>query len=301
MSLIRGQVPPTPYRWSSLWILFFQLCFPHDWLTLSAAMEDRVLKVCRTGETCVIELRGRVPVLENDDIRWVRDNWQISKKQTIIAPQNYKYNMFKNGTLQIYDGQMEDSGNYSVSVYEKQTGNQKIMQLTKLTFLKPVSDLRVTTLCAERGNNSVTCSVGNGDNLHFLWMWNGTNQSLASLQSNKHTIHFEDHTPEDLVCVAFNAVSRSQGAAPVCRGYLPTFTALGIFLTMAMCSMLMGTMRKNNKANVTEENIYIDMSGIRQTRIPLDSGNPPSESSDYEYCKPLVSTLPTSMPSQEPG
>ncbi|XP_076843082.1 uncharacterized protein LOC143487797 isoform X2 [Brachyhypopomus gauderio] len=260
--------------------------------TLSAAAVGFLHRVCIVGETCEIELRGNVSVQENDDVQWVCNATQrISRKQNIITKPE-KYNLLKNGTLQIYNGTKEDSGNYSVQIYDNKTGNRITNQMTQLQILHGVSDLRVVSTCSG-GTHTVTCSAGKGDDVQFMWML--VNQSLVLSESNKHTIHLGNYTHEDLVCVAVNAVSRIQKGVPACRGYLPTFAAVAFFLTAALWSGVLGRVRKK-EANEAEENIYLDMRGITPARRPVGPAVLCSENSIYETFKPLFTTMPTLSP-----
>ncbi|XP_036444723.1 T-cell surface antigen CD2-like [Colossoma macropomum] len=263
-------------------------------LACGVATEDMEQRVYRVGATVLLELRQNVSASEMDDVHWKLNGQLISKKRHITHQNKEKYSMFKNSTLQIHDGRKTDSGNYSVIIYNSK-GLHIVEEKTHLTFLEPVSEVRVWRPCSEHRNITVTCSVESGDDVHFLWTWmfNGTNQSMeSSPESEELTVHiqFENDVPEELICEASNAVSKIRTNAPLCRGYLSTLAAAVLFLTVVLGVGFVTVIRKMRKDHkkVTEENIYLDMRGFTQNRTPPEqSRTSPPDNSTYDIFRPL--------------
>ncbi|XP_037402172.1 T-cell surface antigen CD2-like isoform X2 [Pygocentrus nattereri] len=285
MTPTRGLIPSRHCRWASLWMLLFQLGSHYG------ATEDRQQRAYRVGDTVHLELRQNISASEMDDVQWKFNNQIISKKRNITHQNKEKYRIFRNGALQIHDGRKTGSGNYSVIIYNR-TGHHITEEETLLTFLEPVSGIRVWRSCSESRNITITCSVETGDDVQFLWTWtlNGTNQSMkSSPKSEEHTSHiqFEDDVPEELMCEASNAVSEIRTKALLCRGYWSTLAASVLFLNVVLWVGFVTVTRKmRTDEKVTEENIYLEMRGFMKNITPPEqSRTSPPENSTYVNLK----------------
>ncbi|KAL7854264.1 hypothetical protein AOLI_G00211080 [Acnodon oligacanthus] len=258
------------------------------------ATEDRQQRAYRAGATVLLEPRLNISVSEIVDVDWKLNGKRISKYLNISFPNQDKYSLFKNGTLQINDGRQTDSGNYSVNIYNSD-GVQITEEKTLLTFLEPVSGVRIWRSCSGSRNITVTCSVEFGDDVQLLWTWtlNGTKQSMkSSPESEEHTspLQFEDDVPEELTCEASNAVSKMRTKALLCRGYPSTLAASVLFLTVVLWVGIVTAIRKMRKDDkkVTEENIYLDMRGFIKNKTPPEQPRTsPPENPAYDVSRPL--------------
>ncbi|XP_051533976.1 T-cell surface antigen CD2-like isoform X2 [Myxocyprinus asiaticus] len=239
-----------------LWMLFF-LYSSH------VSGEESFQTIYSVGKTVFLSVRENISISDTDDVHWVFGNisrirW---KEGNISNPKTHKYDIFKNGTLKICDGSKADSGLYNLIIYNK-LGKKITNQTTEIIFLELVSKLSVS-LCVKDGNISITCTVGVGDDVHFLWTWqvNGSTQSwkVPKLASKEQTISFNDPIPDNLTCTAFNSISkleRKVHGSPICR--------------------------------VADENAYLEMRGVWHRRtLPQNSGITPMDNSVYVVCRPL--------------
>ncbi|XP_051959988.1 uncharacterized protein LOC127627592 [Xyrauchen texanus] len=157
-----------------------------------------------------------------------------------------------------------------------------------------VSKLSVS-LCVNDGNISITCTVGVGDDVHFLWTWrvNGSIQSwkVPKVASKEQTISFNDPIPDNLTCTAFNNFSkleRKVHGSPICRGHISTCAAFVIFITIILGLLVLWKDVKHTKKAVADENAYLEMHGVWHRRpLPQESGIAPMDNSVYVFCRPI--------------
>ncbi|XP_072518548.1 T-cell surface antigen CD2-like [Salminus brasiliensis] len=201
--------------WASVWMLLLQLCSDHG-------AAGRAYCV---GTTVLLDLNGNLSVDKSHDVRWNWNDQPVTRHQKRIfstLPNKKQFRLFENGTLEILEGNQNDSGFYSVEIFNK--GGTHLLHLNfSIIFLEPIFALKILQSCLEGKNITVTCSADRGDDVLFLWKWvfNGTNQTVkSSAEPDKLTVHiqFEDGPPEGLICEARNAVSEMRAEVPACRG-----------------------------------------------------------------------------------
>lgn len=110
-------------------------------------------------------------IQKTDEIRWYKDNSVIMKlKNNDITYYMKKeaYNMSQNGTLQIHLQVKEDSGNYTVQVYNVE-GKLKMEKNFRLIIQDHVSKPKITWTCSKK-TVKVICEVNQTDkaSIHLL-------------------------------------------------------------------------------------------------------------------------------------
>ncbi|XP_066502860.1 uncharacterized protein [Hoplias malabaricus] len=283
----------------TLWILFLLLCLHH------VSGEDIVQLVLQVGTVVLLEPNRIIPVSERPDVRW---KWNDILLKAVMGNQQYKnkYSLLPNGTLQINHGSKSDSGNYHLEIFDIQ-GKRFTHQQWKLTFVEPVSVLRVWRSCSGHQNITVKCAVESGDNVRFMWKFKGTEWKVEPPETSGEPmvlLQFDGEPPGDLVCEAFNNVSFVRAAASHCRDYFPTAASSVLFLVISIwigTMIFIRTFSKNNSPAV-EENIYLDMRGVTEQRnSPQLSRTTTMEDPNYDVYRVLQNNPSSSLSSQSPN
>ncbi|XP_058852708.1 carcinoembryonic antigen-related cell adhesion molecule 3-like isoform X2 [Acipenser ruthenus] len=126
-------------------------------------------------------------------------------------PYKNRTQIFANGTLRLDRTQKNDSGDYSVDVFN--TDGTNIFKGSMQVYIQEaVSQPVVHSTCLSQGKVLLVCTVDKGDNVSFNWSLEGVplNTSLAYFSDEEHVVILKKHVSGNLVCIATNQVSTNQ-------------------------------------------------------------------------------------------
>ncbi|KAK6474674.1 T-cell surface antigen CD2-like [Huso huso] len=129
--------------------------------------------------------------------------------------------IFANGTLRLDRTQKNDSGDYSVDVFN--TDGTNIFKGSMQVYIhEAVSQPVVHSTCLSQGEVLLVCTVYKGDNVSFNWSLDGVplNPSLAYFSDEEYVVILKKHVSGNLVCIATNQVSTNQSDSVIsnCSG-----------------------------------------------------------------------------------
>ncbi|KAM9628700.1 T-cell surface antigen CD2 [Morphnus guianensis] len=165
------------------------------------------------------------------DVRWLRD----SKKLLQIKDKKVKYyvnkdqcrcKIFLNGTLQIEQVMKEDSGNYTVTVYQ-QDGKLKAEEVMKLVVQEPVPQPILSAECMNK-TISVKCEVKQKtkDETFIIEL---TQDKSKKIQKNATKLELHTRYSGTFRCVVQNQVSKKMAEKVItCSGHLDVYLILSI-------------------------------------------------------------------------
>lgn len=239
-----------------------------------------------------------------DDIRWHKNGMKIAlfRKDSQQPQKEDRYKVFINGTLEIRNLTRDDSGNYSVVMYD--TKGKRLYENTyDLVVQEKVTKPSFIWNCK---NKSLTCQVTKGSHVE-LKLYVGKDYQVRSFQ--KTITHLWRSNQSNFSCTASNNVSSESSKATVkdsgCLGKgLDLYLIVGIcaggtlFLIFVALLLLYLCNRKRQGARRHEE---------AERRAPRTTANEgglkPHQSSGSASPNPamLQPPLPPSRRSQAPG
>ncbi|XP_015205247.2 uncharacterized protein [Lepisosteus oculatus] len=131
--------------------------------------------------------------------------------------------IFPDGTLKLNCTVKEDSGVYSLEMYN-QDGKNLLKVNIMLNILAPVSQPLVKHTCLPHGEVRVTCWAEEGDHPSYTWALDGKalNESVAYLSDEDHTVILKQSVSGNLVCTVRNGISENYTSHVIsaCSGYV---------------------------------------------------------------------------------
>ncbi|KAK6474672.1 T-cell surface antigen CD2-like isoform X3 [Huso huso] len=177
------------------------------------ALGDSLYLHCNTTLKSSVEVQwkqgvNRIGVFKNN--RTAFDN-----------PYKNRAEIFANGTLRLDRTQKNDSGDYSVDVFN--TDGTNIFKGSMQVYIQEaVSQPVVHSTCLSHGEVLLVCTVDKGDNVSFNWSLDGVplNTSLAYFSDEEYVVILKKHVSGNLVCIATNQVSTNQSDSVIsnCSG-----------------------------------------------------------------------------------
>ncbi|KAI1898472.1 hypothetical protein AGOR_G00072700 [Albula goreensis] len=237
-----------------LHVLILYICAQH-------VVAQTSFKEFRTvGETIFLHPASRNSNIK--DSRWRKSNILIGKPNNMRNVN--KYHIFMNGSLLLKTARKNDSGNYTVDLY-----NHSGHLLSKTDF-------------------ELIIMVNRGDKVELQWIGPVNMSQQAKQSSTERTLYLISNTSENITCVAENPVSKevSMPIGKRCRGRIPVFITLGLFMGILVYFITLWKLCKKSqmRSEDAEENIYITMQGCDEVKA---RGHEKVDDSLYVTCKSL--------------
>ncbi|KAI1902950.1 hypothetical protein AGOR_G00021850 [Albula goreensis] len=259
----------------TLWVVF--LCI---W-----AGKVKATVVGKAGD--VVFLHPSKQLKNSFEVKWKQSNRLVGKLKNGIPRYGSQYFIFPNSSLKINNTNRNDSGIYTLEVFDNNGKNIYTEEIT-LNILEFVSMPVVYASCTVDGRVKLTCSVGRGDEVTVHWIVYSdlSNHTINGTSAKHHTLYLGWQTPGYLVCVAGNRVSQKSSlrVTKTCRAHISSLMALGLFIacpTLAMAILKLKEKQPNEPRKDAEENVYIAMHGKKEIRAP-----PELDTSYYVSCGP---------------
>ncbi|XP_058852716.1 T-cell surface antigen CD2-like isoform X2 [Acipenser ruthenus] len=159
------------------------------------------------------------------EVQWKRGVNRIAvfknSRTVFYDPYINRTGIFANGTLRLDRTQKNDSGDYSVDVFN--TDGTNIFKGSMQFYIhEAVSQPMVHSTCLSHGEVLLVCTVDKGDNVSFNWSLDGVllNPSLAYFSDEEYVVILKKHVSGNLVCIATNQVSTNQSDSVIsnCSG-----------------------------------------------------------------------------------
>ncbi|KAJ8254720.1 hypothetical protein GJAV_G00196410 [Gymnothorax javanicus] len=185
----------------------------------AAETEDPVYVTCQSLGSLRTEAQSMTGG-DTVDARWTKSDRQIHKSRT-GSTLGKRTELFPNGSLLIKTANANDSGNYTVDLWD-QSGRHILKTNIELIVLDVVSQPVIRSSCTVTGNLLLTCWV-EGENQVWLQWAGHTNLSklpqLTLLKKTEQSLSLFSYMPDHVIC-----------RVSVC-------IAFGLFLGIMMCSM----------------------------------------------------------------
>ncbi|CAJ1058414.1 uncharacterized protein LOC125894961 isoform X5 [Xyrichtys novacula] len=171
------------------------------------------------GAECYGALRGTVILQLMDDAteifryQWIKEtrttlHW---RENMIVINQIANRSSFtpNNGTLRINNLNRNDSGNYTLKIFDS-TGQSIEKRTLQLIIQAPLSSVQLVPECLSHGEMRVSCSSSGGDSPQYNWTLDGhtlMDSQLLSEHEETNIITLKQDMSGRLVCTVRNNVS----------------------------------------------------------------------------------------------
>ncbi|MGH0151624.1 UNVERIFIED_CONTAM: hypothetical protein FKN15_020485 [Acipenser sinensis] len=222
-SVVYVATPPHPDRGSTRYIAwalhqrgYNLLCISEGTTLVLEAVTAENIRVSVYGALGdSVHLHFNTTLNSSAEVQWKRGVNRIgvikNNRMAFNNPYINRAEIFANGTLRLNRTQKNDSGDYSVDVFN--TDGTNIFKGSMQVYIQEaVSQPVVHSTCLSHGEVLLVCTVDKGDNASFNWSLDGVplNPSLAYFSAEEHVLILKKHVSGNLVCIATNQVSTNQ-------------------------------------------------------------------------------------------
>ncbi|XP_019730350.1 uncharacterized protein LOC109518750 [Hippocampus comes] len=189
------------------------------WLVTISQGAGKLCDGRREGAQCYGPLDGKI-VLRLMDTAPFRYNWLKKaiillrgRENTLLTKLPERFSFTPNsGTLKIENLKRNDSGNYTLQIFNKQ-GIGIENRTLQLFIQAPVTSVHLASKCQSQGVQPVSCSSKGGDSLQYRWSLNKKplqDSDLLSGDVQANNITLKPYISGQLICFVRNDVSESQ-------------------------------------------------------------------------------------------
>ncbi|KAG9346709.1 hypothetical protein JZ751_007023 [Albula glossodonta] len=251
-----------------LHILSLYICAQH-------VVAQTSFKEFRTvGETIFLHPASRNSNIK--DSRWRKSNILIGKPNNMRNVN--KYHIFMNGSLLLKTAIKNDSGNYTVELYNH-SGHLLSKTDFELIIMEPVSQPEIRMSCTIDGQVMLTCSVNRGDKVELQWIGPVNMSQQAKQSSTEQTLYLISNTSENITCVAKNPVSKefSKPIGKRCRD-----AEENIYITMQGCDEMKARGQEKDGSEV-DDSLYVTCRSLHPSPYKSrDKGTEETEVMSYD-------------------
>ncbi|XP_015205164.2 carcinoembryonic antigen-related cell adhesion molecule 3-like isoform X3 [Lepisosteus oculatus] len=190
-----------------LWFSFFVLII---FFSMSGARKEHLMATRNVGEFVSLFLPD-MPLTNIKDLEWKTKDLKVAKFQNGISSLHDLYKnrttLFSNGTLRLDKPIKNDSGMYTLDVYDE--GENVFKGYIWLDVQESVSQPIVNSSCQDEELVKLMCVVEKGDNVSYKWSVNGTplENMLTPRNDGGGILAVLKNNFEEFTCTAENNVS----------------------------------------------------------------------------------------------